>query len=566
MRRSIGHLLGVSAVLIVTASASGAERSQWNGIYSSAQAERGKVVYAEQCAACHGVDLRGGAVSNPLVGDLFEAKWNDFSVAELFERIRTTMPLNKPGSLSARQTADVLAFVLASGSYPSGNDELPATVAALDSVMFRAAKPASKSPAANVSSRGDLGQPNKGAAYNVPGQAELPDEREVRRGGGAKLPDGPWEYDTLEYRIKVTKIVEGLDLPWGIEFLPNGDFLISERSGQLRIVKNGTLDPKPITGLPQVLFRDFDGLMDIALHPDFRRNRLVYFTYTKPSVDRGGQVALGRGRYTAGYTLEDVEDLFIGRPATPRNQLQSALSRLIFGPDVMIYMTTGNPNQDRLKAQDPTSHRGKILRLKDDGSAPNDNPFIGKALYGVAYQPEIFSLGHRSPQGLAFHPSSGQLWELENGPQGGDEINIILPGKNYGWPITSVGREYDGRPFPPDAAGMEQPFIVWVPAIAPSGMAFYTGDKFPKWKGNLFVGALRGAHLQRITFNAMGFPIADASRNGREQLLYELAQRIRLVKQGPDGLIYVLTDYAGSGALLRIEPALSAKTPNSMTE
>ena len=550
----------VMTALVSSGTVLAQNRSQWDGVYTNAQAVRGQSIYSEQCANCHGADLRGGEVPNPLVGDEFASRWNKFTLGELFERIKTTMPQARPNSLTDQETADLLALMLAAAGYAPGNEALPLNIAALDRFMFAAERPEEGSQWARLEV-GDAqsGTPNTGASYRVPGQSPMPEDRGVPMRREAILGDGPWEYDTVDYRIKVVKVTGSLNHPWGLALLPNSDILVTERPGRLRIVRKGVLDPRPVDGVPEVLARDFDGLMDIALHPNFVENRLVYFTYSKPSRDLGGQVALARGRFDGGYALTDVEDLFIGQPPTPRRQLQSALSRLIFGPDGMIYMTAGNPNHDRLKAQDPTSHRGKVLRLRDDGTAPDDNPFVGKTAYGVAYQPEIYSVGHRSPMGLAFHPQTGELWEVENGPQGGDEVNIILPGRNYGWPVTSLGREYDGRRFPLVAEGMEQPFIFWVPAIAPSGMTFYTGDKFPKWRGNLFVGALRGEHMQRITFNERGLSVAiGGTRNGRERLLYDLSQRVREVKQGPDGYLYVLTDYARGGALLRIEPAPDA--------
>jgi glucose/arabinose dehydrogenase len=396
--------------------------------------------------------------------------------------------------------------------------------------------------------------PNTGVIPNVPGQALLPEEREVFDSAGSTLGDGPWEYDLADYRVKVSKVTGGLERPWGMVFLPNGDVLVSERAGRLRLIHNGVLDPKPITGIPKVLFRDVDGLMDIELHPNFAKNKLVYFTYAKPDRDNGGTAALGRGRYDGGYELKDVEELFVAYPFTPRRQIQSATSRMVFGRDGKIYMTIGNPNMDRLKAQDPSSHRGKVVRLNDDGTAPADNPFVNKTDYGIAFQPEIYSLGHRNPNGITVHPVTGAIWEVENGPQGGDELNLIEAGKNYGWPVISMGREYDGRALPFQKEGMETPFLFWAPTIGTSSVMFYSGDKFPKWKGNAFVSALIGAHIERIQFNDKGLPISTNTRTSRENLLYDLDQRIREVVQGPDGNLYAITDYAKGAALLKIEP------------
>ena len=281
--------------------------------------------------------------------------------------------------------------------------------------------------------------------------------------------------------------------------------------------------------------------MDIALHPKFAENGFVYLTYTKPTSDAQTTIALSRGHWN-GSALTDSRDIFVAGPGT------NGASRIAFGRDGLLFMTTGGVNNG---AQDPNSHAGKVLRLRDDGSVPGDNPFVGKP----GYKPEVYSLGHRNALGLAVHPGTGEVWENENGPNGGDEINIIRPGGNYGWPIVSYGRTYPGprqseQPWQP---GFEQPIVFWVPSIAISGMAFYTGDRLPKWKGDVFVGGQRTGeipgtgHLERILFNE------NMEELRRESLLVELRQRIRDVRQGPDGLLYLLTD-ADDGAVLRIEP------------
>ena len=284
------------------------------------------------------------------------------------------------------------------------------------------------------------------------------------------------------------------------------------------------------------------GLFDVALHPRFAANHFVYLTYNKPMGDKGAEIALARGVWD-GHALTNVRDIFVAADA-------SSVSRLAFGRDGKLYMSTFGGQADA--AQDPESLAGKVLRLNDDGTAPNDNPFVGKA----GYRPEIYTLGHRSTLGLAVHPNTGQVWENENGPNGGDEINVLKPGANYGWPLVSLGRTYPGpwqsqgfsRP------GFEDPVVYWTPSIAVSGMAFYTGDKLPKWKGDVFVGALRfgeipgTGHLQRILFNE------NMEELRREMLLVDLRQRIRDVRQGPDELLYLLTD-EDDGAVLRIEPA-----------
>jgi glucose/arabinose dehydrogenase len=360
------------------------------------------------------------------------------------------------------------------------------------------------------------------------------------------LGQGPFVFDTAEQpKIRVSVVARGLSHPWSTAFLPDGAMLVAERPGRLRIIRDGVLDPKPIDGLPRVRTDGNGGLMDVALHPRFAENRLVYFTYTKP-VDNGkGTPALARGRLE-GSTLADVSDLVVPEAYEGNSGLNG---RLVFGRDGMIYMSTGG-NIGNV-AQDPASLRGKILRLRDDGTAAPDNPFAGRA----GYRPEIFTLGHRNTLALIVHPETGAIWNNENGPNGGDEINIVLPGRNYGWPLVSFGREYPGPRISeqPTRDGMESPIVVWIPSIAAAGMAVYTGTRFPAWKGNVFVGALRmggipgTGHLQRIVFNARTEELR------RELLLTELRQRIREVRQGPDGLLYLLTDDE-DGAMLRIEP------------
>lgn len=363
----------------------------------------------------------------------------------------------------------------------------------------------------------------------------------------APLGKGPFVFDTAEqHRIQVTVVTKGLVHPWSLVFLPDGSILVTERPGRIRVIRNGVLDPKPIGGVPEPRTKGNGGLMDIALHPRFAENHLVYFTYDKP-VDNGkGAPTVARGRLEGGE-LADVRDIVV----TDAYEGNGGLSgRITFGRDGMLYMATGG--NVGWVAQEPGSLRGKILRVRDDGSVPPDNPFVGRA----GYRPEIYTLGHRNSLGLIVHPETGFLWNNENGPNGGDEINIILPGRNYGWPVVSFGRDYAGPRISesPTHEGMENPLVVWIPSIAVAGMTVYTGDRFPKWKGSVFVGSMRTGeipgtgHLERIVFNG------QTEELRRESLLGELRQRIREVRQGPDGCLYLLTD-EDDGALLRIEPA-----------
>lgn len=369
------------------------------------------------------------------------------------------------------------------------------------------------------------------------------------------VPDAPFVINTHAIaEVRVVVVTKGLSRPWGMAFLPDGGILVTERdSGQLRMVRDGMLDPEPVAGVPEVFTGGLAGLMDVALHPAFDENRLVYLSYSRPLGDDEATIALIRGRLD-GMALRDVEDVFVAEPFGG----STAGARMGFAPDGSLYLTVGgafrtDPAESR--AQDPGSHAGKVLRLNDDGSVPDDNPFVGRE----GYLPEIFSLGHRNHQGLTLHPETGAPLTTEHAVQGGDEVNVIEAGKNYGWPIVSYGRQYDGERVSARfwAPGMEEPLVFWSPSIAPGGLTFYTGDRFPEWRGDLFVGAMmtgriRGTgHLERIVFNEVGEELA------REWLLAELRQRIRDVRQGPDGLLYVLTD-EDDGALLRLEPVAGA--------
>ena len=381
---------------------------------------------------------------------------------------------------------------------------------------------------------------------------------------GAALGDGPWTYTTSERntRIRVSVVTKGLSHPWSMAWLPNGDILVTERAGRLRIIRNGVLDPEPVAGVPKLQAGGTSGLLDIALHPKFATNGLVYLAYNvskpappgtpAPAGGRGGapsvySTGLSRGRFD-GKSLVDVKEIFV---AEPWMELSGGdASRLLFAPDGTLFMSSSH-HRDEKGPQDPMNDAGKVLRLNDDGTIPKDNPFVGKA----GYRPEIYSIGHRTVLGLAFHPATGELWETENGPQGGDEVNVIKPGKNYGWPLITYGHDYDGTPLNEREAplGMVLPKIFWVPSITTSGIAFLSSDRIPAWKNNLFVGSMTvgriggTGHLQRVVFNEKG-------EQRRESLLVDLHQRIRDVRQGPDGLLYLLTD-EDAGALLRIEPA-----------
>lgn len=348
------------------------------------------------------------------------------------------------------------------------------------------------------------------------------------------------EFKTEKGQIRVATVATGLEHPWGLAFLPDGRMLVTERPGRLRIVGADGRLSEPVKGVPEVYETGQGGLLDVALDPRFADNRLVYLSYSEPDGNVAG-TAVARGKF-AEDRLEEVEVIFRQQPKVSGPNHWG--SRLVFAPDGTLFVTLGE-RYERDRSQNLDEHLGKLVRINPDGSVPKDNPFLGRD--GV--RPEIFSLGHRNMQGAALHPRTQRLWILDHGARGGDEINIPEPGKNYGWPIITFGRDYSGQKIGEGTSkpGLELPIYYWDPSIAPSGMAFYTGDRFPAWQGDLFVGALAGQLLARLEL--------DGTRvMHEERLLKELGERIRDVRQGPDGLLYLLTD-ASDGRVLRIEPA-----------
>jgi glucose/arabinose dehydrogenase len=365
------------------------------------------------------------------------------------------------------------------------------------------------------------------------------------------FPSSTQDFEQSGTRFRVVPVVGGLVNPWSLAFLPGGEMLVTERPGRLRIVRDGRLDPDPIGGTPEVWATGQGGLLEVLAHPRFTENRWLYLTYSKPCA-QGATTALLRGRFD-GKALLDAKDLFVADNCNTGNPHFG--SKLAFGRDGSLYMTVGERG-DRRRAQNPASHGGKVLRLSEHGAPAADNPFVGRA----DYKPEIFTFGNRNPQGLAIHPDTGAVWANEHGPQGGDELNILVAGRNYGWPVASYGREYapDGLPVSPSPTkeGIQNPILTWLPSIGISGMIFYTGDRFPQWKGQIFVGALSGLAMHRLAFSAQGGLL------GREAMLTELRQRIRDVRQGPDGNIYLVSDNT-PGGVLRIEPAQAAASAGS---
>jgi glucose/arabinose dehydrogenase len=343
--------------------------------------------------------------------------------------------------------------------------------------------------------------------------------------------------------FELVTVVDGLEHPWGMAFLPDGGVLVTERPGRLRIVRDGALDPEPIAGVPEVYARGQGGLLDVALDPDFAANRLVYLSYAAEG-DGGNSTRVARARLGDGR-LEELEVIFVAEPLV--DSTYHFGSRLAFDPQGHLFITVGE-RRDGDRAQDLADHNGSVIRLDPDGSVPEDNPFVGTA----GARPEIFSYGHRNPQGLAIHPETGIPWLHEHGARGGDEANVVRPGVNYGWPVITHGIDYSGLPIGEGThkEGMAQPIHYWVPSIAPSGMAFYQGDAFPEWRGDLFVGALRSELLARLELDGERV-IAE------ERLLEDTIGRIRDVEAGPDGFLYLLTDESAS-ALYRLEPAEKA--------
>jgi aldose sugar dehydrogenase len=358
-------------------------------------------------------------------------------------------------------------------------------------------------------------------------------------------------FHSAMHDYRVVTVVEGLVNPWSMAFLPGGDMLVTERPGRLRLVRNGALLPDPVPGLPEIRTGGQGGLLDVVLHPDFSANRLIYLSYAKPNADGSqGTTAVLRARFESDR-LVNVQEIFEAVAWTPGRGHHG--SRLAFDRDGYLYITVGDrqaPPSGDLEAhpaQDLTNHHGVTLRLHDDGRVPSDNPFVGRA----DARPETWSYGHRNAQGMAIHPETNDVWQVEHGPQGGDELNLIQRGMNYGWPVVGFGVNYrTGAAIHAGThrEGMEQPVHVWVPSIGVSGLLVYTGDRFPEWRGNIFAGGLVGEQLARLTL--------DGRRVINVETLVQRMGRIRDVRQGPDGYIYLaIEDRQGAPtAIVRLEP------------
>jgi glucose/arabinose dehydrogenase len=365
----------------------------------------------------------------------------------------------------------------------------------------------------------------------------------------AAAPAAAQTFSTERHAVRASVVVGGLNQPWGMAWLPDGRLLVTEKRGTLRVVQDGRLLPEPVAGLPKATPHGQGGLLDVAIHPDWAKTGWIYWSYNGEQDGLHG-TEVARGKLAAdGTRMSDVEVIFRLRPKSPGGQHFG--SRLVFDRSGFLYVTLGDRGDStgrgrKQRAQRLDDHAGSVIRLHDDGRVPADNPFVKTP----GALPEIYNFGHRNLQGAALHPQSGRLWTHEHGPQGGDEVNIEAAGANYGWPVVTHGRNYvvgtkigEGT----TKAGMVDPVHVWVPSIAPSGMVFYTGERFARWRGDLFVGALAGQTLVRLTLD--GDVVV-----GEERLLTGAFGRLRDVRQGPDGLLYLLTD-SSNGQLIRLEPA-----------
>jgi glucose/arabinose dehydrogenase len=396
----------------------------------------------------------------------------------------------------------------------------------------------------------------------------LPAFAQGGRGQAAEPLQGPWDLQTETGRVQVTVLTNELESPWSLVFLPDGGMLVAERPGRLRVLRDGKLDPTPISGLPEIFAESISGLFGLALHPQFQSNRLIYFAYAKPNPDDDAllSLAVGRARWDGGSALADVKDIFVANdwystemagqnnrccgqgPATG-----SFGARIDFGPDGKLYVTSGDRNWGE-KSQEPGSHIGKILRLNDDGSAPSDNPFVGRP----GYVPEIYTMGHRNPTGLRFDRATGRLWSTEFGPAGGDEVNIIEAGKNYGWYLISYGEHYNNEAKKlgsGEVEGYVDPVTWWPRGGNPGNVVVYRGELFPAWTGNVLMAAMSSTQVKpglvRLVVDSQG------RLQHEERMLTEIGTRMRDVVEGPDGKVYVLTEasaFASAGAILVVEP------------
>lgn len=512
---------GAASVLALAASLSVAQPAP-SGAAPEADAA-GRAVYARACAACHD----GGDETAP-----------ELDVLTGLGRERVIRAL-QPGGVMATQAAGLSEDQRGQiAAYLTASPERRAQLAA--------AEARAKAAADDIAAR--FPYPTR----RVRAERDTPKIPPAPAWPAPKLGEGPFNMESWEQRqLRAVVVARGINTPRALEFLPSGELLVAERTGKIRVLRDGKLDAEPVRGVPQVaVLGTATGFMDIALHPDFARNGWIYLAYHKPAFDGLGVNTIFRGRWN-GKEIVEGKEIFVS------DDVDALYSKMAFGRDGKLYVTIGCPgvgtDASISRAQLPDDYAGKTLRLNEDGSIPRDNPFIGKA----GYNPAIFTMGHRVNLGLAMNPRTGELWVSEHGPNGGDEVNILRAGQNYGWPVSSQGRYYAGakvEPQPADKPGLSAPHIAFVPSIAPGDVVFYSGDKFPAWRGNLFIGAMRFSeaprtgHLLRIVLNEQGEQVRS------EMLLADLHQRIRNVAQGPDGALWVTTDEGADSALIRLEP------------
>jgi aldose sugar dehydrogenase len=520
-------------------------RSVWDGVYTQEQANRGKALYAEQCASCHGAELGGGQETPALTGDKFLSKWHNRSVDELFENVRVSMPADRPGSLSRQKNSDILAYIFAVNKFPAGGGELGIQSDALKLIGF-----------------GARGAPLSASASTPAAPAQGPalvEGQPIERRPPEKHDDQPVfpEQTRAPYRAtapyKVTTLVDNMPTPWSLAFLPDGKILLTERlPGSMRILDTKGVLSEPVAGVAALASpgaKDI-GLLDVVPDPHFAENHQIFFSFFDFIDGTNSNTYVARARLDeAKCAISDAKVIFRAQPAMPSKRLGAKTGgRFAIAPDGSLFMTTGDrsdsPPWD--VAQRLDNDLGKIIHITADGAPAPDNPFIGKP--GVL--PEIWAYGVRSPEGLAIDPKTGHLWENEHGPRGGDELNMIEKGRNYGWPVVTHGIDYPGNDIGEGVThkeGLEEPVYYWDPVIAPSGLAFYTGSLFPQWRGSLFVGGMRVRMLDRLT-------IVNDKVVAEEPLLTNLQARIRDVRVGPDGAVYVLTDSSTGSMSPRTPP------------
>jgi glucose/arabinose dehydrogenase/mono/diheme cytochrome c family protein len=513
-----------------------APQSAWDGVYTMAQAERGKAVYGTSCAGCHGGALQGGDETPPLAGGSFMANWNGQSAGDLLAITSATMPAGQPGSLTSQQYADVLAYIFNANHLPAGTQDLSADSKALQGVRLETERGSGAGSQPTATAASAAGSP----AALVEGQPiEMrPPEKRDNKPTFPQQTRAPYR-KTAPY--KITTLVDDLPVPWSVAFLPGGKILFTERlPGSIRLLdKNGTVSG-PIAGVKELSSpkATMMGVLDVMPDPDYANNHEIFFTFYDVIDGTNTNTYAARARLDeAGPALRDAKVIFRAKPDMPSKRLGGKTGgRIAFAPDGTLFFPIGDRSDSPPwnVAQELDNHLGKILHITKDGKPAPDNPFLGQP--GVL--PEIWAYGMRSQEGMAFDPKTGRLWEHEHGARGGDELNIVEKGKNYGWPIVTHGIDYPGGAIGAGIThkdGMVDPVYYWDPVIAPSGLAFYQGTLFPEWQGSLFVGGLRGQVLSRLK-------IVNDKVVEEEPLLTELNSRIRDVRVGPDGAVYVLTD------------------------